>query len=126
MEVNPTGRSALVVVSNGQYWSQTYEEQLRKLGQSGKEETQGRPHHSPQVPDKRLQWRGIHLFSHKTRDRTPGSDTYLQQGSFRLDIRKNFSFTEGVIRHLNRMPRELVSPLEMFKRCVDTALWDTV
>lgn len=36
MEVNPTGRSALVVFSKGQYWSQTYEEQLRKPGQSGR------------------------------------------------------------------------------------------
>ena len=58
MEVNPTGRSALVVVSNGQYWSQ-----------SGKEETQGRPHHSPQVPDKRME-RHPSLFSQDKRQDT--------------------------------------------------------
>jgi len=40
---------------------------------------------------------------------------------------KNF-FTEGVIRHWNRLPREVVvsSSLELFKKHVDMALQDTV
>ncbi|KFR13573.1 hypothetical protein N306_02322, partial [Opisthocomus hoazin] len=51
----------------------------------------------------------------------------LREGRFSLDIKKKF-FTLRVVRHWDRLPREVVdaSSLEMFKARLDGALSNLV
>ncbi|KFQ26459.1 hypothetical protein N332_01463, partial [Mesitornis unicolor] len=51
----------------------------------------------------------------------------LQEGRFRLDIRKKF-FTVRVVRHWHRLPREVMDApsLEVFEARLDRALGSLV
>jgi len=100
-------------------------ERLKELGlfSLGERETEGRPYCSLPTSGRCLQReRGRSLLPG---DRTRGNGLKLCQGKFRLDIRNHF-FTERVVTHWHRLPREVVeSPsLSVLKNRLDVVLRD--
>ncbi|KFW08452.1 hypothetical protein N327_08149, partial [Fulmarus glacialis] len=70
---------------------------------------------------------GEGLFTRACSDRTRGNGFKLKESGFRFDIRKKF-FIMRVVRHWNRLPREVVDApsLEVFKARLDGALSNLV
>ncbi|KAK4816897.1 hypothetical protein QYF61_024539 [Mycteria americana] len=66
---------------------------------------------------------GEGLVTRACSNRTRNNGSKLKKGRFRLDIRKKF-FTMRVVRHWNRLPREVVDApsLEVFKARLNGAL----
>ena len=70
---------------------------------------------------------GKGLFIRAGSNRTRGNGLKLEEGRFRLDIRKKF-FAVRVVRHWNRLPREVVDvpSVKAFSTRLDGALSNLV
>ena len=70
---------------------------------------------------------GEQHFAQADNVRTRGNGFKLKEKRFRLEIRRKF-FTQRVVRHWNRLPREVVDApsLEAFKARLDEALGNLI
>ncbi|GAB0176453.1 hypothetical protein GRJ2_000110500 [Grus japonensis] len=107
----------------------SYEDRLRELGLFSleKRRVQGDLRAAFQYLKGTYRKAGEGLFIRECSERTRGNGFKLKEGRFRLDIRKKF-FTVRVVRHWNRLPREVVDApsLEVFKARLDGALDNVV
>ncbi|GAB0188522.1 hypothetical protein GRJ2_001317500 [Grus japonensis] len=106
-----------------------YEDRLRELGLFSleKRRLQEDLRAAFQDPKEGYKKAGEGLVTRVWSDRTRGNVFKLKEGRFSLDIGKKF-FTMRVVRHWNRLPRELVDApsLEVFKARLDGALGNLV
>ncbi|KAK4823151.1 hypothetical protein QYF61_026927, partial [Mycteria americana] len=107
----------------------SYEDRLRELGLDSLEKRRLRGDIIPAFQYLKGAYKkaGEGLLTSTCSDRTRGNGFKLKEGRFRLDIRKKF-FTMRVVRHWNRLPREVVDApfLEVLKVRLDGALSNLV
>ena len=86
-----------------------------------------RPYSSLPVPEGAYKKAGEGFLIRACSDRTRENGSKLEEGRFRLDIRKKF-FTVRVVRHWHRLPTEVVDApsLEVFKTRLDRAVSNLV